>query len=167
MIIFKILFFIPVLIISGCSQLDFVYKSDGNINNPLYNKTKVEFTGFDLPILKRYSSSYFGNSNKLDYKLNIDILENKKNISIEKNQAVSKIRYELNLSYRLESLKKNCIIYQKRIISNFTTTPKSSGYNFGSDTSLEKKYDLAISDNFNQFISFISGADMSNCLNES
>tara|TARA_B100000886_G_scaffold257697_1_gene182758 strand:- start:798 stop:1301 length:504 start_codon:yes stop_codon:yes gene_type:complete len=167
MIIFKILFFIPVLLIYGCGQLDFVYKIDENINNPLYNKTKVEFTGFDLPILKRYSSSYFGKSDKLNYKLNIDVVENKKNISVKTNQAVSKLRYELNLSYRLKSLKKNCLIYQKTIISNFTTTPKSSGYNFGSDRSLDKKYELAISDNFTQFISFISDADMSNCLNES
>ena len=41
--------------------------------------------------------------------------------------------------------------------------PKSSGYNYGTDASLEKKYELSVTNNLNQFITFVSGVDLNNC----
>ena len=42
-------------------------------------------------------------------------------------------------------------------------TPKSEGYNFGTDTSLEKKYELIIEENLSQFISYISAVSIDIC----
>ena len=49
------------------------------------------------------------------------------------------------------------------INSYFSIIPKSSGYNYGADTSLEKKYELAIGDNLNQFVSILSDTNIDNC----
>ena len=42
---------------------------------------------------------------------------------------------------------------KKKFLSYFSIIPKSSGYNYGTDASLEKKYELAITENLNQFVS--------------
>ena len=63
----------------------------------------------------------------------------------------------------LKSINNNCIVYQKEILSVFTIIPKSSGYNFGTDSSLEKKYELVIIENLDQFVSLISRVDIKNC----
>ena len=49
------------------------------------------------------------------------------------------------------------------ILSSFSIVPKSAGYNYGTDASLEKKYELTISDNLNPFISFLSGFNLNQC----
>ena len=82
---------------------------------------------------------------------------------METNQATSNLRYELRFYYTLTSIKNNCIAFEKEIISYFSIIPKSSGYNYGADTSLEKKYELAVSDNLNQFISILSDINLDNC----
>ena len=63
----------------------------------------------------------------------------------------------------LKSIKLNCLVYNKEILSTFTINPKSSGYNFGTDVSLEKKYELAIKENLDRFISNVSSIDINNC----
>ena len=49
-------------------------------------------------------------------------------------------------------------------MSSFTITPKSSGYDYGTDASLEKNYELVVTENLNSFVSFLSAADIDNCL---
>ena len=49
--------------------------------------------------------------------------------------------------------KKNCVTFNKELVSYFSIIPKSSGYNYGTDSSLEKKYQLAITENLNRFVS--------------
>ena len=94
-------------------------------------------------------------------KINID--EKKTKRSVETNQATSNLRYELRFYYTLTSIKKDCITYEKEIVSYFSIIPKSSGYNYGTDTSLEKKYELAIGNNLNQFVSILSNINIDNC----
>ena len=94
----------------------------------------------------------------------INIDEKKTKRSVETNQATSNLRYELRFNYTLTSIKKDCITYEKEIVSYFSIIPKSSGYNYGTDTSLEKKYELAIGDNLNQFVSILSDINIDNCL---
>ena len=54
------------------------------------------------------------------------------------------------------------MIYEKELSSYFSIIPKSSGYNYGTDASIEK-YELAITENLNQFISILSDVDLNNC----
>jgi len=56
------------------------------------------------------------------------------------------------------------LVYEKQILTSFSIIPKSSGFNYGTDTSLEKKYELAITQNLNQFISFLSNVNLDRCL---
>ena len=74
------------------------------------------------------------------------------------------LNYELKFIYTLKSDELNCIIYTKEILSNFSIIPKSSGYNFGTDSSLEKKYELAVTENLNQFVSLLPNIVLDNCL---
>ena len=106
---------------------------------------------------------FFGENKEGGFKLLINIEEKKIKRSVETNQATSNLRYELRFSYNLFSNPKNCLIYEKEILSYFSIIPKSDGYNYGTDASLENKYELAIAENLNQFISFISGIDINNC----
>ena len=41
--------------------------------------------------------------------------------------------------------------------------PKSEGYNYGTDASLEKKYEIAISQNLSRFISGLSNTNIDSC----
>ena len=93
----------------------------------------------------------------------INVEEKKIKRSVETNQATSNLRYELRFSYNLFSTPKNCLIYKKEILSYFSIIPKSDGYNYGTDTSIENKYELAIAENLSQFISFVSGIDINSC----
>ena len=160
----KKIFFISLFFtIISCSNIEFVYKEKGNLINPLYEKTNVVTSGVDLVFIQSYLPTVFGDVMEKDFNLLIDIEEKKTKRSVETNQATSNLRYELRFTYTLESVNKNCITYKKEILSFFSIIPKSSGYNYGTDASLEKKYELAIIENLNQFVSFLSGVDINNC----
>ena len=107
---------------------------------------------------------FFGNNNEDVFKLMINITERKTNVSVETNQATSNLKYELSFFYTLILKKDNCIIYEKEIASNFSIIPKSSGYNYGTDASLEKKYELAIRESLKQFVSSLSEINIDSCL---
>ena len=124
------------------------------MSKTVFNRNEVDFT--KLPM-------FFGERNEHSYTLKININEKKTKISVETNQATSNLRYELRFYYTLTSIKKDCITYEKEIVSYFSIIPKSSGYNYGTDTSLEKKYELAIGDNLNQFVSILSDINIDGC----
>ena len=159
----KLCIIILFLITYSCGGINFVYKDNINITNPLYEKTKVNTSGLDLALMKSYIPMIFGIQDDDTFILQIDIIENKKKISVEKNQAASNIKYELRFYYTLVLKEKNCVSYKKEISSYFTILPKSDGYNYGTDASLEKKYELAIDNNLNKFVSFLSNIDINSC----
>ncbi|MDC3184110.1 hypothetical protein OA964_00545 [Pelagibacteraceae bacterium] len=160
----KKLFLITVFIfIISCSNVDFVYKEDKNLINPLYEKTEVSVSGFNLNFMSSYLPMFFG-KNKEDYfNLSIKVVQNKTKRSVETNQVASKLRYELKFIYTLVLNEKNCVNFNKELTSSFSINPKSSGYNYGTDTSLEKKYELAITENLNRFVSIIADKNLNNC----
>ena len=147
----------------SCGGIEFVYKNDKNLINPLYQKTKVITSGTDLSFMNSYLPMFFGKNNENVYILKININEKKTKRSVEINQATSNLRYELRFYYTLTSIEKDCITYEKEIVSYFSVIPKSSGYNYGTDTSLEKKYELAIGNNLNQFVSILSNINIDGC----
>ncbi len=153
------------LFLYSCGGINFVYDNTINQNNPIYNKTSYEFTGIEIPSYYRYVSKYIGTSGEPDFQLKINIEETKTKKSVKKNQAVSKLDYELKFLYILED-DSGCLIYRKNIFSRFSYVPKSSGYNFGSDKSLEKMYELAAKENVESFISFVSELNELACINE-
>ena len=159
----KLFFIFLFCFIVSCSGVEFVYNNEKNPINPLYQKTKVITSGTDLSFMNSYLPMYFGESDEHTYNLQISVNEKKTKRSVETNQATSNLRYELRFYYTLTSIKNNCITFEKEIISYFSIIPKSSGYNYGVDTSIEKKYELAVNDNLNQFISILSDINLDNC----
>ena len=158
---FFILFLI--LFIVSCSNFDFVYEDKEDVFNPIYQKTNVFISGADLPNVKSYAANLFGKSINDDFNLTIRIEEKQIKRSVETNQATSNLTYELRFFYSLESISLNCVVYYQEILSTFSINPKSSGYNYGTDASLEKKYELSISDNLNTFITKISNIQLNIC----
>ena len=159
----KLLFIFLFFFVVSCGGVEFVYKNEKSLVNPLYQNTKVITSGTNLSFMNSYLLMYFGESNEYTYDLQINVNEKKTKRSVETNQATSNLRYELRFYYALTSIKNNCITFEKEIISYFSIIPKSSGYNHGADTSLEKKYELAVSDNLNQFVSILSDINLDNC----
>ena len=159
----KVLVVFLFYFVASCGGVEFVYKNDKNLINPLYQKTKVITSGTNLSFMNSYLPTFFGESSEHAYILKININEKKTKRSVETNQATSNLRYELRFNYTLKSIKKDCITYEKEIVSYFSIIPKSSGYNYGTDTSLEKKYELAIGDNLNQFVTILSEINIDGC----
>ena len=162
----KIIIVLVVLFLFSCGQIEFVYKNNSETQSPLYKKTEVFFTGEDISSLYKYSSVYLGEVIDYQYDLNINIIEEKTKRSVQTNQAIEKLDYKLVFAYDLFSKKENCRVYQENIISRFTFEPKSSGYNFGSDQSLKKLYELSVNNSFEKFINNIDNVSLATCLNE-
>ena len=151
------------MFIVSCGDIDFVYKENKNLINPLYGKTEVSTSGLDINFMNSYLPMFFGNKKDGPFSLSIKIEENKIKSSVETNQATSKLRYELKFIYTIVLKEKNCEIFNKELVSHFSIIPKSSGYNYGTDSSLEKKYQLAITENLNRFVSIIIDRDLKSC----
>ena len=79
-------------------------------------------------------------------------LEKKENRIVKNNQVAEKIKYVLEVDYDLFYKTNNCKIFKKKIITSFSFTPKSEGYNFGSDRSFDKLYSNSVDQNINNFI---------------
>jgi len=160
----KRLFFVTLFIfIISCGDIDFIYKEDKNLINPLYEKTEISTSGLDINFMNSYLPMFFGNKKEDRFNLSIEIEQNKIKRSVETNQATSKLKYELKFIYTLVLNKKNCVTFNKELVSHFSIIPKSSGYNYGTDSSLEKKYQLAVTENLNRFVSIIIDRDLNSC----
>ena len=159
----RFFFTIVLVFLSSCTSIEFVYNENKSVTNPLYEKTKVSTSGVNINFINSYLPMFFGKNKEELFDLSINIEEKKTKRSVEKNQAISNLRYELILTYTLISNKDNCVTYEKKLSSYFSIIPKSSGYNYGTDTSIAKKYELAITENLNQFISILSDVDLNNC----
>ena len=147
----------------SCSDIEFVYKENKNLVNPFFEKTEVSTSGFNIKFMNSYLLMFFGNNIEDNFSLLIDIDQKKTKRSVETNQATSKLRYELKFTYTIFLKEKNCLTFKKELSSYFSIIPKSSGYNYGTDASLEKKYELAIIDNLNRFISIVKDVDINSC----
>lgn len=151
------------LIVYSCSNINFVYDNNEDYTNPLYEKTIVSTSGKNFAFLKSYVSSVFGKPKSNKFILLVNVEEKKIKRSVEKNQATSNLDYELRFTYSLVLDEEGCEVYKKVILSSFSIIPKSAGYNYGTDASLEKKYELSIRDNINQFVSFLSSVNVNKC----
>ena len=159
----KFFFIFIFLFIISCSDVEFVYNENKNLVNPLFEKTEVGTSGLSINFMNSYLPMFFGTNKEDSFNLLINIDQNKTKRAVETNQVTSNLRYELKFTYTLISNEKNCITFNKELLSYFSIIPKSSGYNYGTDTSLEKKYELAITENLNRFLSIITNMNISKC----
>ena len=135
----------------SCSNIEFVLK-DSVLTNPLKNKTLLLIDKNSDQRFVKSLYSYFGNNEKYEYILKTVFSEKKENRIVKNNQVAEKIEYTLKVNYDLFYKTSECKIYNKTIISKFSFTPKSAGYNFGSDISFEKLYSSSVNHNIDNFI---------------
>ena len=159
----KLFVIIVIMFITSCSDLEFVYKENKSLINPLYENTYFSTSGYNINFINSYLPMVFGDTKENTFKLSINIDQKKTKTSVESNQAASMIRYELQFNYTLISIENDCVTFQKELLSSFSIIPKSSGYNYGTDASLEKKYELAIIENLDRFISILSDVNINTC----
>lgn len=140
-----------LFLIFSCNNIELVLKDNSQIN-PLKNKTRLLIDKNSDERLVRGVYSYFGNNEKYDYILKTQFLETKENRIVKNNQVAEKIEYTLKVDYSLFYKTSECEIFNKTIISKFSFTPKSAGYNFGSDRSFNRLYSNSVDRNINEFI---------------
>ena len=95
----KLLITFIFILTSSCNNMDFTYNNNGNLTNPLYQKTNITTSGVSLAYINSYIPLVFGENKENIYNLEIEIIENKTKSSVEKNQATSNLRYELRFKY--------------------------------------------------------------------
>ena len=137
--------------IFSCSNIEFMIK-DSSITNPLKNKTLLLIDKNSDQRFVKSLYSYFGNNEKYEYILKTAFFEKKENRIVKNNQVAEKIEYTLEVDYNLFYKTNECNVYNKTIVSKFTFTPKSAGYNFGSDRSFDKLYSSSVDQNINKFL---------------
>ncbi len=157
--VFFLLFFFSL----SCSELEFVYNELENTKNPIYTKTSFKISGKDVPEMYNNTLKVLGQSNNPEYILEIFISETQTKRSVQTNQAVSKLDYELKFNYSLFNIEKNCNVFDIDIFSRFSYAPKSSGYNFGSDQSLDKMYSVSGKEVLGEFLNSIYNKNLSSC----
>ena len=148
--IFLLLFFF----LYACNSIEFVLN---DYDNPNLIKEKVKIIDLDnkQSPLKRELSLFFGNNEEHEYTLETSLIEEKQKRSIKQNQVAEKIDYTLSVNYVLYYVKSNCRILDAKIETKFSFTPKSFGYNFGSNRSLDRLYSDSIKRNIKKFIDLI------------
>ena len=137
--------------IYSCGNIEFVIK-DSPQTNPLKDNTLLLIDKNSDERFLRGLYSYFGNSENYKYILKTKFLEKIENRIVKNNQVAEKIEYVLEVDYDLFYREEECKIFNKTIISKFYFTPKSAGYNFGSDRSFDKLYEDSVDQNINNFI---------------
>ena len=101
MIMKKLITFCLFFIICSCGNLDFVYEDGNSGINPIYGKTTISISGSELPFLNTKLLSYFGKSENPEHSLDIIINETKTKRSVETNQTISTLRYDIKFTYIL------------------------------------------------------------------
>ena len=135
----------------SCSNIEFVLKENSE-TNPLKEKTVLLNDENSEERFIRGLYSYFGNNENYEYILKTKFTERKENRIVKNNQVAEKIEYTLTVDYELFYKTSECKIFNKTVISKFSFTPKSAGYNFGSDRSFDKLYGSSVDQNINNFI---------------
>ena len=145
-IICTLLFFV-----SSCSNIEFILK-DNYQTNPIKDNTVLQVNKTMEEKFVRGLFSYFGSNKEAEYILKAEFIERKKNRIVKNNQVAEKIDYTLEVDYELFYKTSECKIFKRTVITNFSFTPKSVGYNFGSDRSFDKLYNDGVDQNINNFI---------------
>ena len=159
----KIIFFFSLV---SCSNIDFLLETKEG-SDFLKNKTLIYVGGWDNPVLKDELFLKIGEAKENKFILNAQVDEKQTKKSVGENQVAIKIEYKIIVDYVLIDTTNRCPEIKNRQISNFSFTPKSSGFNFASDVLFDHLLKGAILENLNNFIAFANNKiQPQNCLDE-
>ena len=157
----KPLMLLSVLILTGCGKIDLLLL-DNQDKNKLRGNTSIVLKGGPLEIFAEEVYSFFEDNQKGEYILITTISEKTENRLVKTNQVAEKINYELTVDYEVFYKSMSCNIFNKKIVSSFSFVPKSFGYNFGTDRSLEKLYRSSLIKNIEKFA--VAFPNSTNCI---
>jgi len=146
----KSLMLLSVLILTGCGKIDLLLL-DNHDQNKLRGNTSVVLQGDPVQLFAEEVYSFFEDNQKGEYILITTISEKTENRLVKTNQVAEKINYEITVDYEVFYKSMSCNIFNKKIVSSFSFVPKSFGYNFGTDRSLEKLYRSSVVKNIENF----------------
>jgi len=147
----KIHYLILFIFLFSCSQIEFTL-TEQKISNPLKNKTSLSVVDSPSTTFNEQLVFFFGENIENKYHLTATVSQNKTNRFVKKNQVATKIDYEINIKYKLINNFENCLVTEADETSRFSFIPKSSGYNFGSDRSLDNLYKDVFKNNIESFL---------------
>ena len=147
--------------IFSCSGFEFVL-TENSERNSLRGKTFLVVSGEGADLFAQELLLFFEDNKEGDFILKTSFNEKKENRLVRKNQVAEKIDYEIKTTYNLFDKEQDCRIFFREITSKFSFVPKSFGYNFGTDRSLEKLYKNSIRSNIQSFIDAVP--DNKNCI---
>tara|TARA_Y100001970_G_scaffold172145_1_gene210441 strand:+ start:2572 stop:3060 length:489 start_codon:yes stop_codon:yes gene_type:complete len=155
--------FLLIVITTSCSNIQLVL-DDKPKTNFLKNNSSIFVSGKKYENFSQELFSYFGNNKKGEYIIRTTFFEKKENIAVKKNQVAEKIDYELSVVYNIYHKDISCNVFNKTVLTKFSFTPKSSGYNFGTDRSLERLYKTSIKTNIETFINSFPNNKKPSCI---
>ena len=141
---------LSVLILTGCGKIDLLLL-DNHDQNKLRGNTSIVLKGDLVELFAEEVYSFFEDNQKGEYILITTISEKTENRLVKTNQVAEKINYEITVDYEVFYKSMSCNIFNKKIVSSFSVVPKSFGYNFGTDRSLEKLYRSSVIKNIENF----------------
>ena len=147
----KIFFLLCLFFLSSCNKIDFVINQT-SAPNPLVGNTSIIFDGVKKEEFIQGLISSLGNKNDGEFILITAFAEKKENRLVKQNQVAEKIDYEIIVDYKVFYQNRKCTILNKKVVTKFSFVPKSFGYNFGTDISLENLYKNSIEKNIQRFI---------------
>jgi len=156
-------FFLLFVFTISCSNIEFVL-GDNQDTNFLKNNSSITVSGEKYESFSQELFAYFGNNKGGKYKIRTTFSEKKENISVKKNQVAEKIDYELTAAYSIYLNDISCNVFNKTVVTKFSFTPKSSGYNFGADRSLDRLYKTSIKNNIQTFINAVPNNKKLSCI---
>ena len=152
--------------LASCTKINFLL-DDVKDTGFLKNKTAVYLSGWDNPVLKEVFFIKLGEASDNRFLLTAEATQKETKRSVDENQVAKKIDYKIIINYSLSDVEKKCTNILNSQISNFSFTPKSSGFNFASDVLFENLLREAVLKNIDSFIDFANSALQSeNCIDE-
>jgi hypothetical protein len=154
----RIFFLIPLLVLTiSCSGFEFVYNPSFVINNKMNNNTLFSISGDNKDIINSYLLNKIGKAEKNpNYALSIvsdNVIEA---TVIETDATASKFIIKHNIKYTLSNVKKNCVIFEKNILTSNLYDAKSAGYSFGTDLAEKELSTKNLHSNIDQFLNELS-----------
>ena len=156
------------VIIISCSSFDFVYNTSFQIFDKINENTLLSISGDNREIINSYLSSKIGRvGSNPSYILSIVSSGSIEAAVIEIDATASKFMIKHDLKYSLNNMEKNCVIFEKNILTKILYDAKSAGYSFGTDLAEKELSEKNLRSNIDQFLNELSiNYDYLECKNE-
>ena len=161
--------FVSILIffsLASCTNINFLLDENDGADF-LKNKTTAYINGWDNLVLKEVFFLRLGEASDNRFLLTAEAIQKQTKRSVGENQVAKKIDYKIIINYTLGDIENKCSNILNSQTSDFSFTPKSSGYNFASDVLFENLLRDAVLKHLANFMDFANSALQSqNCIDE-